>query len=528
MAILKHGSIKNTDYGEGQRYLLFEHDPETNKLMRDENGSMILRKGLIQTGFDCDPFTYNTECTELNRQLGKNLARRDVKAHHYIISFDPRDPIDNGLTAQRAHALGCQFAQHFFDGHQMLVVTHPDGHNHTGNLHCHIVFNSLRKRDIEWKDFMERPVDALAGYKHHQTRALLRHMQAWLTEACERERLYTVDFVLPADRKISDREYRAQLRSQKELDELNKQIIADGLTPSRTDYTTIKQQIRNAVDSLIAEADSFDELAQRLKEKYGIQVKISRGACSFVHPDREKPIRGKTLGRNYEREVIENRIYGREIGQQQIRPEYAVLPRIFLIHSDLRLVVDVQNCVKAQQSRAYARKIEISNLQQKARSLAYIQNHGIGTMEKLKAACAEVEEQYNQARIALQVTQQELRKVNEQIHHFGTYLATKNTYAEFLKAPDKAAFRAEHAEDINRCERARAYLQDAYPDEAFPTMKSLKAKKDRLQQMQTRQRSELKPVSSQRKTLQIVRKNIASIFESQRNITVDNLIHNTI
>lgn len=518
MAILKHGSIKNRDYGEGQRYLLFEHDPDTNRLLRDKNGSMILRKGLIQSGFDCDPFTYNTECTELNRQLGKNLGRKDVKAHHYIISFDPRDPDDNGLTAQRAHALGCQFAQHFFDGHQMLVVTHPDGHNHTGNLHCHIVFNSLRKRDIEWKEFMERPVDALAGYKHHQTRALLRHMQAWLTEACEREKLYTVDFVLPADRKISDREYRAEQRGQKELDELNREIIADGLTPSRTDYATIKQQIRDAIDALITEADSFDDLAQKLKEKYRIQVKISRGACSFVHPDQEKPIRGKTLGRNYERDVIEIRIYGREINQQQNRPEYASLPRIFLIHSDLRLVVDVQNCVKAQQSRAYARKVAISNLQQKARSLAYIQNHGIGTMEKLKAACADAEEQYMQTRAALQETQRQLREINEQIHYLGTYLACKNTYSEFLKAPDKAAFRAAHEEDIRRYEQARAFLKETYPDEAFPAMKSLKTKKDSLQQLQTHQRSELKPVSNQRKTLQIVQKNIEAIFESQRSI----------
>jgi len=519
VAILKHGSIKNSDYGEAQRYLLFEHDSETMKLLRDEHGSMILRKGLIQTGFDCDHFTFNTECTELNRQMQKNLARNDIKAHQYIISFDPRDPADNGLTAQRAHALGCQFAQHFFEGHQMLVVTHPDGHNHTGNLHCHIVFNSLRKRNVEWKDFMERPVDALAGYKHHQTRALLRHMQIWLTEACEREKLYTVDFTLPAEKKISDREYRAKLRGQKELDALNREIVADGLTPSRTDYVTIKQQIRDTVDELITEADSFDDLAQKLKEKHGIQVKISRGACSFLHPDREKPIRGKSLGRNYERDVIENRIYGREISQEQNRPEYAALPRIFLIHSDLRLVVDVQNCVKAQQSRAYARKVVISNLQQKARSLAYIQNHGIGTMEKLKAACTEAEEQYNAARTALQETQRELREVNEQIHHLGTYLSTKNTYSEFLKSPDKAAFRTAHAEEINRYERARELLKAAYPNEDFPSMKALKTKKDRLQQLQTRKRSELKPVSSQRKTLQIVQKNINAIFENTKPIT---------
>ena len=228
-------------------------------------------------------------------------------------------------------------------------------------------------------------------------------------------------------------------------------------------YVTIKQQIRDAVDSLIDEVNSFDDLAQKLKEKHGIQVKVSRGACSFVHPDREKPIRGKALGRNYERDVIENRIYGREISQQQIRLEYADLPRIFLIHSDLRLVVDIQNCVKAQQNRSYARKVAISNLQQKARSLAYIQNHGIGTMEKLQAACAEAEEQYNAVRAALQETQRELREVNEQIRHLGTYLATKNTCAEFLKSPDKAAFRAVHAEEISRYELARELLKAAFP-----------------------------------------------------------------
>lgn len=343
-------------------------------------------------------------------------------------------------------------------------------------------------------------------------------MQIWLTEACERENLYTVDFTLPAEKKISDREYWEKQRRQKELDELNNEIIADGLTPSRMDYTTIKQQIRDAIDELITEADSFDDLAQKLKEKHGIQVKVSRGACSFVHPERDKPIRGKSLGRNYERDVIENRIYGREISQQQNRPEYAALPRIFLIHSDLRLVVDIQNCVKAQQSRAYAQKVAISNLQQKARSLAYIQNHGIGTMEKLKAACADAEEQYNQVRAFLQETQRELREVNEQIHHLGTYLSTKNTYSEFLSSSDKAAFRIAHAEEISRYERARELLKAAFPDGEFPSMKTLKTKKDRLQQLQTRQRSELKPVSNQKKTLQIVQKNVDAIFEAAKPI----------
>ena len=36
----------------------------------------------------------------------KNQRREDVKSHHYIISFDPRDGPDNGLTVDRAQAVG--------------------------------------------------------------------------------------------------------------------------------------------------------------------------------------------------------------------------------------------------------------------------------------------------------------------------------------------------------------------------------------------------------------------------------------
>ena len=49
----------------------------------------------------------------------------------FIISFDPRDAADNGLTVDRAQALGLAYCKEHFPGHQALVCTHPDGHNHT-------------------------------------------------------------------------------------------------------------------------------------------------------------------------------------------------------------------------------------------------------------------------------------------------------------------------------------------------------------------------------------------------------------
>ena len=46
-------------------------------------------------------------------------------------------------------------------------------------------------------------------------------------------------------------------------------------------------------------------------------------------------------------------------------------------------MIDLQTCVKAQQSRAYAQKVKISNLQQMARTIAYVQEHGYDSYEKL-------------------------------------------------------------------------------------------------------------------------------------------------
>ena len=61
---------KDCFYAGAQTYLLFEHD-EKERLLYDEDGHMILRKGFIQSGLNCDPFSFNTECAELNAQWEK-------------------------------------------------------------------------------------------------------------------------------------------------------------------------------------------------------------------------------------------------------------------------------------------------------------------------------------------------------------------------------------------------------------------------------------------------------------------------
>ena len=120
-----------------------------------------------------------------NLRYGKNQKREDVKSHHYIISFDPRDGPDNGLTVDKAQELGERFCREQFPGHQAIVCTHPDGHNQSGNIHVHIVINSLRIENVPLLPYMDRPADTKAGCKHRCTDAAMEHFRAEVMELCQ-------------------------------------------------------------------------------------------------------------------------------------------------------------------------------------------------------------------------------------------------------------------------------------------------------------------------------------------------------
>ena len=155
MAILKHIASKNADYGETERYLIFQHDEYTQKPILDENGNMLLREEYYLDGINCDPFTFDAECRETNAFFHKNQSFNEIKSHHYIISFDPKDQEEHGLTGEQAQKLGVEYARENFPGHQALVCTHTDGHNGSGNIHVHIVINSVRKYNTEPQPYME-------------------------------------------------------------------------------------------------------------------------------------------------------------------------------------------------------------------------------------------------------------------------------------------------------------------------------------------------------------------------------------
>lgn len=183
------------------------------------------------------------------------------------------------------------------------------------------------------------------------------------------------------------------------MDKLNKKMLADGILPRKTKFETQKDFLRSAIEETAASSHSLEEFQKLLKEKYLISFKTSRGRFSYLHPERGKYITGRSLGSHYEKEYLFSQWEKKAMQKQALFPEQKSsedtswnsmqnnLPAFVFIKSNLKLVVDLQNCVKAQQSSAYARKVKLSNLQQMAKTVAYIQEHGYDTEEDLEKNC---------------------------------------------------------------------------------------------------------------------------------------------
>lgn len=533
MAVIKHIASKNADYGESERYLIFQHNEYTQKPVLDENGHMILRDEYYLDGLNCDPFTFASECQELNSHYHKNQNFNEIKSHHYIISFDPKDRDECGLTGERAQQLGLTFAKKNFPGHQALICTHTDGHNESGNIHVHIVINSIRKYDVPEEPFMEYACESKAGYKHHLSTAYLAHLKQEVMDMCQKEGFHQVDLLTPAERKITEKEYWAQRRGQEKLDKFNQKMRKDGITPKETKYQTEKQFLRDAIDNAAGIAKSPEEFSKILEEKYRIIFKISRGRYSYLHPDRKKYVTGRNLGTRYEEDFLmktfmentkslskkKKNVQEQPVSDTATNLQQALsfdssqisVPFIF-IKSDLRLVIDLQTCIKAQQSEAYAQKVKLTNLKQMAQTVAYIQEHGYDTRADFNAALTNAESQTSLARKKMKDTEQQLKNVNEQIHFTGQYLAYKNLYAQYRKSRNRNKFYEEHKAELSLYETALRVLKEKSNGQKLPSMKSLYQEKDRLTELREVQRSDFYSHRDQERELKTVDANIDMIL----------------
>ena len=303
MATFKHISSKNANYGDAEKYLTFEHDEFTMKPTLDEQGQLVPREDYRISTLNCGEEDFAIACMRSNLRYGKNQKKEDVKSHHYIISFDPRDGTDNGLTVDRAQELGERFCAAHFPGHQALVCTHPDGHNHSGNIHVHIVINSLRIEEVPLLPYMDRPADTRAGCKHRCTDAAMEYFKAEVMELCHRENLYQIDLLHGSKNRITEREYWAGKKGQLAIDRENEKRLENREPLIHTKFETDKEKLRQTIRAALSSAVSFDDFAGKLLQQ-GVTVKESRGRLSYLTPDRTKPITARKLGDDFDRTAV--------------------------------------------------------------------------------------------------------------------------------------------------------------------------------------------------------------------------------
>ena len=529
MATLKHINSKNADYGAAEQYLLFEHDEFTMKPVLDETGRLIPREDYRLSTLNCGGEDFAVACMRANLRYGKNQRREDVKSHHYIISFDPRDGPDNGLTVDRAQELGEKFCAEHFPGHQALVCTHPDGHNHSGNIHVHIVINSLRIEEVPFLPYMDRPADTKAGCKHRCTDAALRYFKSEVMEMCHREGLYQIDLLNGSKERITEREYWAAKKGQLALDKENAAREAAGQPTKPTKFETDKAKLRRTIRQALSQATSFDEFSSLLLWE-GVTVKESRGRLSYLTPDRTKPITARKLGDDFDRAAVlavleQNAARATEKaaaipeyprhGKTGIQPTKA--PQTAPKQDGVQRLVDIEQKMAEGKGRGYERWATMHNLKQMAATLNVYQEYGFTSPEQLEAAVDTAYQEMRQTSGELKALETKLQGKKELQRQVLAYAKTKPA-RDGLKAQKSEKARAAHRQayesDFIIAEAAARYFK-AHGITKLPARKALQAEIEQLISEKDGLYNTYHEQKQRFKELQTVKRNIDQILRRE-------------
>ena len=530
MATLKHINSKNADYGAAEQYLLFEHDEFTMKPVLDETGRLIPREDYRLSTLNCDGEDFAVACMRANLRYQKNQRREDVKSHHYIISFDPRDGPDNGLTVDRAQALGEQFCKEHFPGHQALVCTHPDGHNHSGNIHVHIVINSLRIEEVPFLPYMDRPADTKVGCKHRCTDAALRYFKSEVMEMCHREGLYQIDLLNGSKNRVTDREYWAQKKGQAALDKQNAPMIADSITPRQTKFETNKEKLRQTLRKALATAASFDEFSSLLLQE-GVTVKESRGRLSYLTPDRTKPITARKLGDDFDKAAVLALLTQnahRAAEQTKAIPEYPAAvkkpsqgektTKTTPADNTLQRMVDREAKRAEGKGVGYDRWAAKHNLKQMAATVTAYQQYGFSSPEELDEACSAAYAAMQESLTELKQVEKTLngkKELQRQVLAYSKTRPVRDGLKQQKNAKAKAAYRQKYESDFIIADAAARYFRENGISK-LPSYKALQAEIETLIKEKNSGYNDYRAKREEYRRLQTVKGNIDQILHRER------------
>ena len=428
-----------------------------------------------------------------------------MKTHQYIISFDPRDAADNGLTMEKAQALGLKFCEENFPGHPAIVCTHPDGHNHSGNIHVHIVIGSIRTREVERKPYMQKPRDWCEGMKHSSTAQTMRHLRVEVMELCEGAGLYQIDLLNGSKERVSEAEYWARRRGQMKLDRENAALTATGQQPRQKKFETVKDTLRKQISSVLYCATSFEDFSDKLMQQYSITVKESRGQLSYLPAGRTKFIRAKHLGDKFDKAAV--------LASLQANAERK--PKAQFKQDAIGKLIDIQAKLAEGKGAGYERWAKKFNLKAMAQTLILLQEKDLLNEDNLNQRIAELEIQYHDSLAVVKDLEGRMKANKELRYHVAAYTSTKNVAQQLKTAKQPAAFEEQHRAELTAYRASAAYFK-ANNITKLPSPKKLEAEYNAMASEKAKFYEQYKEAKAELLKLQTAKQNVASYFREEK------------
>ena len=409
---------------------------------------------ILVSSFGC---SYETADIEFGFTLSQAMEKGNNLAHHLIQSFTPGE-----VEYEKAHEIGRQLADAVTKGqHEYVLTTHID----KGHIHNHIIFCAV--------NFVDH-------HKYNSNKRTYYNIRNTSDRLCRENGL---SVVAPSENKGKHyAEYQADKAGK-----------------------SWKSKLKIAVDALIPQVSSFEELLQRLQAA-GYEIKCGK-YISCRAQGQERFTRLKTLGADYTEEAITERINGK-------RTRAAKAPNIK--QRGVSLIIDIENSIKAQQSRGYEQWAKIHNLKQAAKTVNFLTENKIEQYTDLIARIDEITAASEQAADALKGVERRLADMAVLIKNITTYQKTKPVYEAYKKAKNKEQFRASHESDLILYEAAVKALRAANVGGKLPSVAALQAEYAKLTEQKEALYADYGKLKKQVKEYDTMKRNIDSFLKIDR------------
>ena len=408
---------------------------------------------MLISSFGC---SYETADIEFGYTLSQALNKGNNLAFHLIQSFAPGE-----VDYEKAHEIGKQLADAVTKGqHEYVVTTHVD----KGHIHNHIIFCAV--------NFVDH-------HKYNSNKRSYYGIRNMSDKLC-RENGLSVVVPGKGSKGKSYAEYQAEKTG-----------------------TSWKGKLKIAVDALIPQVSSFEELLQRLQAA-GYEIKPGK-YVSCRAPGQERFTRLKTLGADYTEEAIRERIAGR-------RAKAAKAPRE---QRGVSLLIDIENSIKAAQSKGYEQWAKIHNLKQAAKTMNFLTEHKIEQYADLVSRIEEMAAESGQAADALKNAEKRLADMAVLIKNVSTYQKTKPVYDAYRKARNREKYRAGQEQAIILHEAAARSLKAAGIAK-LPNLAALQSEYEALQAQKESLYADYGKLKKKVREYDIIKQNIDSILQADR------------